>query len=146
MLEASERVNQFIRDLRSCDYYCRMIMDYNLKLEEVSYRLQGVSSPHAKDVIYENASDPYSNADKLELMEEETKLTKERQTYIDRIEECNVIEAIEDEAMRYLIIDLYVIKMRYADLEKKYNYGRSGIFKRAHKVLGELFKVETFSP
>lgn len=146
MIDTSEKVNQFIRDLRSCDHYCRMIMDYNLKLEEVVYRLQGVSSPHAKDVIYENTADPYSNANKWELMEEETKLTRERQAYIDRIMECEKIEVIEDEKMKNLIIDLYVIKMRYADLEDKYNYGRSGIFKKAHKILGELFKVETFSP
>ena len=51
MLATSEKVNQFIRDLRSCDYCCRVIMEFNLKLEEVAYHLQGVSSPYAKEVI-----------------------------------------------------------------------------------------------
>ena len=94
MVDKAEKIKQFIRDLRSCDYYCRVIMDFNLKLEDVAYRLQGVGSPHVKDVIYENSSDPYSNAAKLELMGIETELTRERQVYIDRIKHCEKIEAI----------------------------------------------------
>lgn len=139
MLDTSEMVNQFIRDLRSCDYYCRVIMEYNLKLEEVAYRLQGVSSPCVKEVIYENGGDPYSNAAKLELTEIETKLIRERQVYIDRIRHCEKIEAINSFEDRNLVIDLYVIKMRYADIEKKYNYSRSAIFKRSQKILKGLF-------
>lgn len=139
MLDTSEMVNQFIRDLRSCDYYCRVIMEYNLKLEDINYRLQGVSSPSVKDIICENSSDPYSNAAKLELMEIETKLTRERQVYIDRIKQCEKIEAIESAEDRNLVIDLYVIKMRYADIENKYNYSRSAIFKRSQKILKGLF-------
>ena len=146
MLATSEKVNQFIRDVRSCDYCCRVIMEFNLKLEEVAYHLQGVSSPYAKEVIYENASDPYSDANKIALMEEEAKLLRERQRFVDRIMECEKIEAIESMEDKNLIIDLYVNKTRYVDLEEKYCYGKSGIFKRAHRILGDLFKVETFSP
>ncbi len=139
MLDTSEMVNQFIRDLRSCDYYCRVIMEYNLKLEEAAYRLQGVSSPNVKATICENANDPYSDVAKLELMEIETKLTRERQIYIDRIRYCEKIEAINSLEDKNLVIDLYVVKMRYADIEKKYNYSRSAIFKRSQKILKGLF-------
>lgn len=138
MVDKAEKVKQFIRDLRSCDYYCRVIMDFNLKLEDVSYRLQGVGSPHVKDVIYENSSDPYSNAAKLELMGIETELTRERQVYIDRIKHCEKIEAINNIEDKNIIIDLYVVKMQYDQVSKKYNYSRSTMFDKAKKAISEI--------
>lgn len=138
MLDTSEKVNQFIRDLRSCDYYCRVIMEYNLELEDISYRLQGVSSPSTKDVIYENAKDPYSNAEKLALMEEEVKLVREQQAYIDRIKQCEKIEAIESFEDRNIVIDLYVVKMQYNQVSIKYNYSRSTMFDKAKKAIAEI--------
>lgn len=138
MIDTTEKVNQFIRDLRSCDYYCRMIMEYNLKLEEVAYRLQGVSSPHVKEVIYENAGDPYSNVAKLELMEIETNLTRERQVYIDRIRHCEKIEAIDSFDDKNIVIDLYVVKMQYDQVSRKYNYSRSTMFDKAKKAISEI--------
>ena len=138
MVDKAEKIKQFIRDLRSCDYYCRMIMDFNLKLEDVAYRLQGVGSPHVKDVIYENSSDPYSNAAKLELMGIETELTRERQVYIDRIKRCEKIEAINNIEDKNIIIDLYVVKMQYDQVSKKYNYSRSTMFDKAKKAISEI--------
>ncbi len=138
MVDKAEKIKQFIRDLRSCDYYCRVIMDFNLKLEDVAYRLQGVGSPHVKDVIYENSSDPYSNAAKLELMGIETELTRERQVYIDRIKHCEKIEAINNIEDKNIIIDLYVVKMQYDQVSKKYNYSRSTMFDKAKKAISEI--------
>ena len=138
MMDTSEKVNQFIRDLRSCDYHCRVIIDCNLKLEAVAYRLQGVSSPHAKDVIYENTADPYSNANKWELMEEEEILIRMKQRSYDRIMECEKIETIGDEKMKNLIIDLYVAKMKYDQVAKKYNYSRSTMFDNAKKEISKI--------
>lgn len=138
MVDKAEKIKQFIRDLRSCDYYCRVIMDFNLKLEDVAYRLQGVGSPYVKDVIYENSSDPYSNAAKLELMGIETELTRERQVYIDRIKHCEKIEAINNIEDKNIIIDLYVVKMQYDQVSKKYNYSRSTMFDKAKKAISEI--------
>ncbi len=143
MVDITDKVNQFIRDLKSCDYYCRMIIDCNLKLEVVAYRLQGVSSPRVKDVVYENTADPYSNASKAELMMEEERLIRERQRSYDRIMACAMIDNIKNPHDKNLIIDLYVIKMRHIELEKKYNYNRSSIYRRSKAILSDLLNVAT---
>lgn len=135
MLTKKDRVDQFIRDLRSCDYYCRMIIDLNLKLEEIAYKLQGVSSPSIKDVRCENAGDPYSDTMKLSLMNEESSILQERQKYINRIMECEKIEAIIEETDKKMIIDLYVIKMKYDEVSREYSRSRSTMFDDVHKII-----------
>ncbi|WP_286144714.1 hypothetical protein [Bacteroides caecimuris] len=135
MLTKKDKVDQFIRDLRSCDYYCRMIIDLNLKLEEIAYKLQGVSSPSIKDVCCENAGDPYSDTIKLSLMNKESSILQERQKYINRIMECEKIEAIIVETDKKMIIDLYVIKMKYDEVSIKYSRSRSTMFDDVHKII-----------
>lgn len=138
MQDNKEQVEQFIRDLRSANYYNSVIRDYNLQLEDVRNQAQGVSSAHMKDVIYENVGNPYSSINKLELMERESLLMRERQRYIDRITECEKIELIENTKDKAMIVDLYVLKMKYDDVSKKFSYSRSSMFDKAKRILSNI--------
>lgn len=137
MVSKKEHVEQFIRDLRSADYYCRRIMELNLTLEMLECLLQGVKSPSIHEVFIKNAGLPYQN-NKLALIEKETYITDQRQKYVERIIECERIERINDPIDKCLVIDLFVLKHKYTALEKKYTYTRSAIHKKAMKILNEI--------
>lgn len=134
----SECVNQFIRDLRSVKYHNAMIRNYNLQLEDIENQLQGIQSPTMKKVMYENAKDPYSSDRKHELMCEEELLLCKRQKHIDRIKECERIELIKDSDDKQMVIDLYVLGMKYDDLTKTYKISRSTLFDNVKKTIYKI--------
>lgn len=119
MISEKDKIEQFKRELRSYDFYLKSIIICNQKLEEIGVKLEGVSSPRFKDVIYENARDPYKN-NKSELMYQEEEVIKQRNHYLRQVEvmdkKLNTLMTSE----RELLISLYIRRKTYekmADLE-----------------------------
>lgn len=131
-----EDVEQFIREMKSVAYYSSKIRDINLSLEEVSVKLQGVSSPAMKEVIYENAGNPYSN-NKLSMMQVEEELIHKRDYWIKEIERIDevfsLIENQEDFDVKQCMIDIYVCKIKYDDAIIKYSLVKSTIHRNINK-------------
>lgn len=111
MLTEKDKIEQFKRDLKSYEYYQKKVQQCNEELEVIAHKLEGVSSPCVKDVIYENAGNPYSNVNKLQLMIEEDELIKERDKYIGMIGEIDAkLLKIHNTDEKEMIIDLYIKK------------------------------------
>lgn len=136
-----DEVHHFKRSLKDVKYYSSKIRDVNLKLEECAVRLLGVKSVRCKDVVFENSGNPYSMQDKLEQMEIESRLIKERQIYIDRILECQIIETIEDKEIIEMIIEIYVFGKRFEDVAKKHHISKSSMQDKINGAITEILKV-----
>ena len=108
MLTEKDKIEQFKRDLRSYTYHQKKAMEIDEKLEELSVKMQGVSSPPTKDIILENASNPYGER-KLELLMEEGELVKERNKHLGEIQRMDeALRLINDEGrsiLKYVFVN-----------------------------------------
>ena len=131
-------VEQFIRDMKSVSHWSKQIRGLNLDLEAVNVKLQGVASQAMKEVIYENAGDPYSN-NKIELLYIEEGIQNDIQKLVDRIEEVEQvfinIENEEDFDVKQCMLDLYMCGFKYDDAIIKYNMHKSTIHRRINKSI-----------
>lgn len=138
MLTKKDKIDYFKRECKNNHYYTEMILKCNERLEELAIYIRGVSSPSTKEVIYENAGDPYKN-NKIYLMMEEEKIIKERDGYIKAINYVSgKLMEIHDPVDRQMISELYIHGMRHEAVAQKYHMTRDGMYKRVSKVLGGI--------
>lgn len=139
MVTIKDKVEQFKRDCKSNDYYTKMVLDCNERLEEIAVKLQGISSPAVKDVICENANDPYKD-NKLYWIYQEEKVLKEREDYISRINNVNrMLMKILDPVDRQMVMDLYIMKRNHESIADKYHYAnRMALYKHINKVIEKI--------
>lgn len=140
MLTEKDRIEQFKRELKSYEYYQKKVQECNEELEVIAHKLEGVSSPCVKDVIYENAGDPYSNINKLQLMIEEDELVKERDKYIEMISGIDArLLKVPNSDEREMIIDLYIKKVNHEKVASdNYYANRAGMYKRINAILAKI--------
>ncbi len=141
MLTIRDRVEQFKRELKSYDFYKKMVQECNEKLEELATQMDGVSSPIVKDVIYENAGDPYRKDSRiLELMIEEEKMIDERQMYIDRIMSIDEkLLKIPNKAEKKMVENVLIKRLNHEKVAADNGYAsRSGMYKRIDKVIEQI--------
>lgn len=140
MLTEKDKIEQFKRELKSYEYYQKKVQECNEELEVIAHKLQGVSSPTVKDVIYENAGNPYSNENKLQLMLEESELIKERDKYIVMIGDIDArLLKIHNADEREMIIDLYIKKINHEKVASdNYYANRAGMYKRINAILAKI--------
>lgn len=140
MLTEKDKIEQFKRELKSYEYYQKKVQQCNEELEVIAHKLEGVSSPCVKDVIYENAGNPYSNVNKLQLMIEEDELIKERDKYIGMIGEIDAkLLKIHNTDEKEMIIDLYIKKINHEKVATdNYYANRAGMYKRINAILAKI--------
>lgn len=102
-----DEVEQFKRDLRSYTYHQKKAVELEEKLEELATRMQGLSSPAIKEIIYENSSDPYKDR-KLEFMCEEEELVKERNDHLLEMKRLDDALGLIEEDKRKILTDIYI--------------------------------------
>lgn len=112
MLTTKDKIEQFKRDLRSYTYHRKRIDEINELLFELGIKIVGVSSPTIKDVVIENAKNPYSDR-KLQYLMEEEELVKERNRHALEIQRLNNALNFLDKEMREILINVYVKKKSY---------------------------------
>lgn len=120
VLTEKDKIEQFKRDLRSYTYHQKKAMEIDEKLEELTVKMQGVSSPTTKEIILENASNPYCER-KLELLMEEGELVNERSKHLAEIQRIDDALKLVDENQRKILVDIYV-KRRKIDHVARYAY------------------------
>lgn len=137
MLTEKDKIEQFKRDLRSYTYHQKKAMEIDEKLEELSVKMQGISSPSTKEIILENAGNPYGER-KLELLMEEGEFVKERNHHLSEIMKVDYILSRIKESDRNMLIDVYVKHLRHENVAEQYGYTRVAMYKRIDKILSNL--------
>lgn len=112
VLTEKDKIEQFKRDLRSYTYHQKKAMEIDEKLEELSVKMQGVSSPAFKNTVLENAGNPYGER-KLELLMEEGELVKERNKHLTEIQRIDEALKLIDENQRKILIDIYIKRRKF---------------------------------
>lgn len=139
MLTEKDKIEQFKRELKSYEYYHKKVQECNEKLEELAVKIQGVSSPCIKDVIYENAGDPYSSANKLQLIMEEEELVKEMEMYIDRILYVDEkLMLIPNSLEKNAAVRIYVKKEMHQKVADDLNMDRKTLYRRINAALHKI--------
>lgn len=120
VITIKDEIDQFKRDLRSYTYHQKKVVELEEKLEELATRMQGLSSPAFKEIVYENTSNPYSD-NRLQLMDEEEILIKERNVHFREMKRLDDALALLDEDKQQILRDIYV-KRKNIDYVASKNY------------------------
>ena len=112
MITSKENCEQFRRDLKSLNWYKSKLEEINDQLLELAVKMQGVSSPAAKDVVIENKNPYQNNLVELIMQEELLVIRRDNLSYTIKQIETKLNELPED--IREICIELY-IKGRNAD-------------------------------
>ncbi len=128
MLTEKDKIEQFKRDLRSYTYHQKKAMEIDEKLEELSVKMQGISSPSTKEIILENAGNPYGER-KLELLMEEGELVKERNKHLAEIQRMDEALKLMKKEERDILVQVYIEKIRYDNVAQNSNRSRTALFR-----------------
>ena len=106
MITSKENCEQFRRDLKSLNWYKSKLEEINDQLLELAVKMQGVSSPAAKDVVIENKNPYQNNLVELIMQEELLVIRRDNLTYTIKQIETKLNELPED--IREICIELYI--------------------------------------
>ena len=143
MTQIKEQLAYFKNEARSYIYLQRLKEQLEEDLNELWGEMVGVSSPAVKDVIVENAADPYSEK-KVRLIEEKDRKQKELDSALLRIRWIDeVLDRIGDDKKRSLIISVLVLG---ADVERtafSAGYSRSAFYRMMNSTIKKaLFSLK----
>lgn len=138
MLSEKDKIEQFKRDCKSVHYYTEMFMQCNEKLEEIANQLEGLGSPRAKEIIYENAGDPYKT-NILGLMVMEDQVKRERDEYVSKINYVNKkLMQITDPVDKAMIEEVYLRGKAHEKVAKRYHMDRMTMYRRINKAIKQI--------
>lgn len=139
MLTEKDKIEQFKRDLRSYTYHRKKAMEIDEKLEELAVKMLGVSSPATKEIILENAGNPYGER-KLELLMEEGELVKERNKHLGEIQRIDEALKLIEKEERDILVQVYIDKVRYDSVAQNSNRSRTALFRDINQSILKLMK------
>ena len=142
MLTEKDKIEQFKRDLRSYTYHQKKAMEIDEKLEELSIKMQGVSSPAFKDTVLENAGNPYGER-KLELLMEEGELVKERNKHLSEIQRIDEALRLIDVEGRNILIYVFVNHNSYYESAETFSRSISKLRRDMNTYLKIILKNES---
>lgn len=138
MLTKKDKIEYFKRECKNMHYYKEMVKQCNEKLEELANEILGVSSPAAKDVILENAGDPYKS-NKLYLIVEEEMTTKERDDYQAKIDYIyNKLREIKNPVGLAMVMDLLIERKKLKKVACEYHMDRCTVWRTINRILAEI--------
>ena len=143
MLTEKDKIEQFKRDLRSYTYHQKKAMEIDEKLEELAVKMQGVSSPSTKEIILENAGNPYGEK-KLELLMEEGELVKERNKHLSEIQRIDEALRLIDVEGRNILIYVFVNHNSYYESAETFSRSISKLRRDMNTYLKIILKNESF--
>ena len=128
-MQIEEQLIYFKSEARNYIYLQRLKEQLEEEIETLKWEIESVSSPAIKDVILENAADPY-NDEKFKLMNARDRKQKEFESTILRIAWVDeVLDGMKDDQKRSLIISVLILG---ADAEKaaySSGYSRSSFYR-----------------
>lgn len=91
-----------------------------------------------KDVVLENAGDPYKNG-KIYWFHLEDQVIQERDGYISNMTKVNAkLMKITNPTDQQMIRDLYVERMNHEKVADKYHLNRQNMYKVADRIIGKI--------
>ena len=131
-----DEVEQFQSECRSIRYLKRKQKELEDKMQELDHTLIGVRSP--------SLSEPHatsSNSSKLILLAKKDELNHELSLILERLNNVYyVLEHIEDELEKQLVVDLWIEKQDYRKVARRYGYEEKSIFKKAKSIIKSVLK------
>lgn len=138
MITLKDEVEQFKRDLKSYSYHQKKIKEIDDELLELRTRLEGVSSPAPKDVVLENARNPYAS-NKLDLIMQEEILLKERSKHQDEVMRVDALmKRIIFQEDTDILIELYVRRFSLDVVARNHYTSRSSLNRRANRIIRKM--------
>lgn len=113
-------------------YLTKELIEINERLEELAYKMKGVSGISTSDVRCENAS--YKD-NRLLLMEREDELVNLKKEYSSRINRVNRILSQIDPSMMMVITDLYINKKPVEIVAAQYGMTKPTMYARMKEAL-----------
>ena len=138
MITSKENCEQFRRELKSLNWYKLKLNEVNDRLLELSVKMQGVSSPAAKDVIIENKN-PYQN-NFLDLMLQEEILVRQRDNLKYTISQIETKLAALPDDIQKICNEIY-IKCRNAEtvaIEAGYGH-KVSMYRAINKEIEKIY-------
>lgn len=130
-------IKQFIRDVTSCGYYNRKIIDINNNLENIRNELVGVKSIAPKNYIIENKK-TFSFQKLNSLLTDEEKLIIERNKYQQRIMEVDNYFSKLPFEMQEIMINIYIVGFNHEKIARLYHYDRSTLYRNVNKEIKKI--------
>ena len=135
-MDLKDEVEQFKRECRSIKYLKRKQRELEEKIEELDHALNGVKSP--------SLSEPRgtsSNSSKLILLAKKDELNHELSLILERLNNVYyVLEHIEDELEKQLVIDLWIEKQDYRKVARRYGYEDTAVYKKAKSIIKKAIR------
>lgn len=130
---------QFIRDVTSCGYYNRKIINLTNQLEAIHVELIGVKSSTPKNYIIENKK-PFSMQAVNSLLIDEENLILERDEYARKINQTRQLFDLIPLEIQIIMIEIYCIGMNHTRVANNHNIDRSTMYRNINKEIDKILK------
>ena len=139
MITSRDKREYFESECLSYNYFKKKITECDERLEVLNVEINGVSSPGIKEVVCENARNPYRERKNI-LLTEEDEIQKEKNYWKKRVEFVDTkLDKIEDKRIRNIVTDMYINKMNHEAVAKKYHYSsRTSMYKKINRILDKI--------
>lgn len=135
MIGKKEKIAQFRRDCRSMEFTTKKLIEINAELEDIAYRMQGVSGVSTTDIRCENAA---FHDNRIELMEKEKELMILKTEYSSRINGVNRVLLKVSPIMSTIIREVYLQGKRAGDVAYRYGMDKTTMYREMDKELEKL--------
>ncbi|CAM3601658.1 hypothetical protein [Erysipelothrix anatis] len=138
-LNESDRIklelDQFKRELSSCNWYNMKLREVNLDLEEIAVKLYEVPGQSYEERIGSNNG---YQTPKLALMLEEEELIRLRDNWESKINYCRKVLSFCSIDVKTSLIRMYILEDNHSEVAETYDYSRTGWNKIIDKELKTL--------
>lgn len=139
MITLKDEIEQFKRDLKSYSYHQKKVREIEQELEVLTVKMQGVSSPAPKDVVLENAGNPYSSK-KNKLLTKKGHLIKERNKHLSEIKRLdNLLQKCEQED-RDILVERFVRRFPLKKVAADHHLSKSSLLRHIDSVIKDITK------
>ncbi len=140
-LTQKEKFEQVKSDFKSLERWKKEKKNVDDELIAINVKLLGVGSLPIKEIVVSCGPKTYNDQHKLELMEIEEQLVKERDRLQANIDITLIrLSNVKDHTEKSMINDLY-IKNKYNDeqIAQKYGYCRMSMYRRLLTLFAEIY-------
>lgn len=128
-------LDQFKRELSSCNWYNMKLREVNLELEAIAVRLYEVPGQTYEE---RNGGTSGYHTPKLALMLEEEELVKLRDNWESKINYCRKVLSFCTEDTKDALICIYILEETQSKVSDRYNYSRNGLMHNIDKELKSI--------
>lgn len=145
------QVDQFIRDFKSCAYWCKHLIWLNEQLDVLEHELtwgRHSSIELTEEQLKSPLPMPTNTSRRLDAIdwqvwEDKEKVLAEIDRCRQRILECRKVELLSITEQN-LLADRYWFGMSAYDVADKYGYSKPGLYKHINSKLNWLLNAEKF--